>query len=621
MLKVPQLDDLTYEQRVKRAVSRIPAMTDKWTDFNSHDPGITVLQMYAWLTDMLGYYMNATGDVHVEKYLKLLGIEPKAAKAAESFVILENIKESISLQKGTRFFAGIIPFELAEDYTYLYNRFSSFIQETDGVGMDLTTFAGYDGDYIEVFSERFEEKAIAYFGFERMLQEGDCLYISVKEEVNRNPFDEQFRLCTLTWEYYTEAGWKTLYVEDETCGFLKSGFLKIKNIKDMSEWQHEGSFEKAFYIRCTLKQNLYDSIPKIGKIYVNPMKVIQKATICQRGEVLEQLQIGTTNGCANQEVLFDYPNVYKFSLLLFDHEDGKNGYELWTMVDYLEDADYKEMVFSYDREKRCICFGDGIHGMVPLQKKRICVTGLEISDFEQGNVLAGEITETDCALIADAKVYNPVAAQGGREKENLQAMLKRMEETLFVQNRMASEADYQNIILNTPGLMLDLVHVIPGHVYGELYRRDRSLNEIIAVVKPYSKSLTPKLSEIYQQMILSHIEKYRLLNTKVSIVSPVYVGIEVYGKIVLQIDTKEAREKVQAKIKELIDYQGKERPFGNMISYGKVFTSLEAMEEVKLVRELSMEKNGFAAKKNDRGDILCQEDALSFVEQMNIEFC
>lgn len=621
MLKVPQLDDLTYEQRVKRAVSRIPAMTDKWTDFNSHDPGITVLQMYAWLTDMLGYYMNATGDVHVEKYLKLLGIEPKAAKAAESFVILENIKESISLQKGTRFFAGIIPFELAEDYTYLYNRFSSFIQETDGVGMDLTTFAGYDGDYIEIFSERFEEKAIAYFGFERMLQEGDCLYISVKEEAKRNPFDEQFRLCTLTWEYYTEAGWKTLYVEDETCGFLKSGFLKIKNIKDMSEWQHEGSFEKAFYIRCTLKQNLYDSIPKIGKIYVNPMKVIQKATICQRGEVLEQLQIGTTNGCANQEVLFDYPNVYKFSLLLFDHEDDKNGYELWTMVDHLEDADYKEMVFSYDREKRCICFGDGIHGMVPIQKKRICVTGLEISDFEQGNVLAGEITETDCALIADAKVYNPVAAQGGREKENLQAMLKRMEETLFVQNRMASEADYQNIILNTPGLMLDLVHVIPGHVYGELYRRDRSMNEIIAVVKPYSKSLTPKLSEIYQQMILSHIEKYRLLNTKVSIVSPVYVGIEVYGKILLQIDTKEAREKVQAKIKELIDYQGKERPFGNMISYGKVFTSLEAMEEVKLVRELSMEKNGFAAKKNDRGDILCQEDALSFVEQMNIEFC
>ena len=620
MLKVPQLDDLTYEQRVKRAVSRIPAMTDQWTDFNSHDPGITVIQMYAWLTDMLGYYMNATGDVHVEKYLKLLGVKPEPAKAAESFVILENLAEPVNLPKGTGFFAGTIPFELAEDYSYVYNRFSFFIQETDGVGMDLTTFAGSDGDYIEVFSDVFEKSAVAYFGFEKALGEGDCLFVSVKEEAHRNPFDEQFRLGTFCWEYYTEDGWKTLYVEDETCGFLKSGFLKIKKIQEMAEWQHEGSFEKAFYIRCSLKQNQYDCIPQIGKIYVNPMRVVQKATICRQGEILEQMQIGTTNGCAGQEVVFDYPNVYSFSLAMFEHEEYEKEAELWTMVENLEEADYKDQVFSYDREKKCICFGDGIHGMVPIQKKRICVTGLDTSDFEQGNVLVGEITETDFPLPPGVKVYNPVAAQGGRKKENLQEMLKRMEDMLFVQNRMASEADYQNIILDTPGLMLDLVQVIPGYVYGELYRRDRSPNEVIAVVKPYSQSMTPELSEVYRQKILTHIEKYRLLNTKVSIVSPVYVGIEVYGKLMLQIDTKEAREKVQKRIRELIDYQGKEKPFGAMISYGKVFTSLEAMEEVKLVRELALEKNGSAAKKNERGDILCQEDALSFVEQMNIEF-
>ena len=58
MLKVPKLDDLTYEQMMQRAVSRIPSMTEEWTDFNHHDPGITVLQMYAWLTDMLDYYMR-----------------------------------------------------------------------------------------------------------------------------------------------------------------------------------------------------------------------------------------------------------------------------------------------------------------------------------------------------------------------------------------------------------------------------------------------------------------------------------------------------------------------------------------------------------------------------------
>lgn len=192
---------------------------------------------------------------------------------------------------------------------------------------------------------------------------------------------------------------------------------------------------------------------------------------------------------------------------------------------------------------------------------------------------------------------------------------------MFVQKRLASEEDYQKIILDTPGLMLELVHVIPGYVYGNLYRRDCGINEIMAVVKPYSKEAAPELSETYRQMITQHIEKYRLINTKVSIVSPAYVGIEVYAKIVLQEDVPEARQKVQECIRQLIDYRKKEQPFGNIISYGKIFTSLEAMEEVKLVRELSLEKNGFAAVKNDRGDLLCQEDALSYVERMNIEFC
>ena len=106
MLKVPRLDDLSYEQMIQRAVSRIPAMTDQWTDFNNHDPGITVLQAYAWLTDMLNYYLNATGDVHIEKYLKLLGIEPLPAQAARCYLAVEGEEGEIRIPAGARFLAG-----------------------------------------------------------------------------------------------------------------------------------------------------------------------------------------------------------------------------------------------------------------------------------------------------------------------------------------------------------------------------------------------------------------------------------------------------------------------------------------------------------------------------------
>ena len=110
MLKVPQLDQVTYEQIKQRAVSRIPALTAEWTDFNSHDPGITVLELYAWLTDMLDYYMDATGDAHVEKYLKLLGIRPKTARPASGYVVLEGAGDGV-IPDGTVLLAGDIPFE------------------------------------------------------------------------------------------------------------------------------------------------------------------------------------------------------------------------------------------------------------------------------------------------------------------------------------------------------------------------------------------------------------------------------------------------------------------------------------------------------------------------------
>ena len=159
MLKVPKLDDLTYEQMMQRAVSRIPSMTEEWTDFNHHDPGITVLQMYAWLTDMLDYYMSATGDVHVEKYLKLLGVEPKEGCPAGGYVVVEGLPEGTVLPAGTRFLAGTIPYETIRDYEVRENRFIAFFNEEDGMLTDMTDFAGKDGDYAEGFSGKFNKEA------------------------------------------------------------------------------------------------------------------------------------------------------------------------------------------------------------------------------------------------------------------------------------------------------------------------------------------------------------------------------------------------------------------------------------------------------------------------------
>ena len=53
-----QLDDRRFEELFKDAQRRIPRYTPEWTDLNDSDPGITLVQLFAWLAEMLLYRLN-----------------------------------------------------------------------------------------------------------------------------------------------------------------------------------------------------------------------------------------------------------------------------------------------------------------------------------------------------------------------------------------------------------------------------------------------------------------------------------------------------------------------------------------------------------------------------------
>lgn len=69
------------------------------------------------------------------------------------------------------------------------------------------------------------------------------------------------------------------------------------------------------------------------------------------------------------------------------------------------------------------------------------------------------------------RIWNPQAIENGRSRETLRDMLGRMEQELLIQNRLAAERDYVKRVRETPGLMIDKVHVIPGRIYGSLHRQ------------------------------------------------------------------------------------------------------------------------------------------------------
>ena len=85
---IPQLDDRSYDSIVAEMRSRIARYTPEWqpvwTDVNDSDPGITMLQVFAWLGEMLAYRMNRVPELNYLKFLQLLGIELRPKEPAQA---------------------------------------------------------------------------------------------------------------------------------------------------------------------------------------------------------------------------------------------------------------------------------------------------------------------------------------------------------------------------------------------------------------------------------------------------------------------------------------------------------------------------------------------------------
>lgn len=75
-INLPNLDDRTFADLMDEAQTLIPVYEPRWTNHNESDPGITFVELFAYLTEMLMYRLNRVTDANECAFLKLIdGIE------------------------------------------------------------------------------------------------------------------------------------------------------------------------------------------------------------------------------------------------------------------------------------------------------------------------------------------------------------------------------------------------------------------------------------------------------------------------------------------------------------------------------------------------------------------
>ena len=98
-LSIPTLDDRRYQDLLNEALARIPVHNPEWTNFNRSDPGVTLVEVFAFLTESLLYRANQIPERNRRKFLKLLGVPLQPASAASGLVAFSNDRGPLGTTK------------------------------------------------------------------------------------------------------------------------------------------------------------------------------------------------------------------------------------------------------------------------------------------------------------------------------------------------------------------------------------------------------------------------------------------------------------------------------------------------------------------------------------------
>lgn len=97
------LDDRRYSDLLQECLLRIPRYCPEWTNYNPSEPGVTLLECFAWLTDQMLMRFNQVPRRHYIAFLELLGIRlqpPQPATTELTFYLVSELPEPYYIPVG-----------------------------------------------------------------------------------------------------------------------------------------------------------------------------------------------------------------------------------------------------------------------------------------------------------------------------------------------------------------------------------------------------------------------------------------------------------------------------------------------------------------------------------------
>jgi len=122
-LLTPILDDRSYQQLRDELIRRIPVYAPEWTDHNASDPGVTLIELFAFLAENVLFRFNQIPDATKLEFLRLLQISLRPASSASALVqmtpVTVPVMGSVVAPTRTTVKAGNVLFETTDEVNAL----------------------------------------------------------------------------------------------------------------------------------------------------------------------------------------------------------------------------------------------------------------------------------------------------------------------------------------------------------------------------------------------------------------------------------------------------------------------------------------------------------------------
>ena len=82
----PNLFDKRFDDLVEMGRSRLPSLAPDWTDYNAHDPGITLMDLLAWVAEAQIYSLARTRRDERVAYAALMGLSANGSRPARGLI-------------------------------------------------------------------------------------------------------------------------------------------------------------------------------------------------------------------------------------------------------------------------------------------------------------------------------------------------------------------------------------------------------------------------------------------------------------------------------------------------------------------------------------------------------